>query len=199
MLLKVVIDDIVVEYELIYKRIKNIYINYSNDLIRVSAPKFISIDKIEKFLIESYPKIQKRRVKSFNSLLDKQGNIKVLGNYYSFSNIDFLLKEKLNDYINYNYDRILKMMSVDNAPIIKFVRVKTFLGQYSKKDNVVKINILCAHLDKELLEYIIIHELSHIKHAHHQREFWEYLKIYCPYYKTYRNRAKKEFVYYENN
>ena len=34
-----------------------------------------------------------------------------------------------------------------------------------------------------LTEYIIIHEFCHFKYPNHSKQFYEYVKIYCPDYK----------------
>ena len=54
------------------------------------------------------------------------------------------------------------------------------------------------NMDDIAIHYVIIHELAHIKYMNHQKEFWDEVAKYCPYYKAYRTKCKKEFVYYEN-
>ena len=90
------------------------------------------------------------------------------------------------------------MMKIDNPPKVNIKKVKNYLGQYNKKNNTINLNLLLAHMNEELIEYVIIHELAHTRYMDHQKGFWEEVRKYCPYYKEYRTKCKKEFVYYEN-
>lgn len=44
--------------------------------------------------------------------------------------------------------------------------------------------------EKEVIDYVIIHELTHIKHRNHSKEFWDEVSKHCPGYKQLRNRLK---------
>ncbi len=43
----------------------------------------------------------------------------------------------------------------------------------------------------DIINYIIIHELSHLKHFNHSKEFWNYVEKFCPTYKEKENWNKK--------
>ena len=90
------------------------------------------------------------------------------------------------------------MMGINNAPNVRIKRVKNYLGQYNKRTNSISLNLLLGHMDEELIEYVIIHELAHTRYMDHQKDFWKEVSKYCPYYRTNRTKCKKEFVYYEN-
>ena len=77
-------------------------------------------------------------------------------------------------------------------------KVKGYLGQYDKRKHQITLNVLIGHLDRECIKYIIVHELVHIRYMNHQKEFWDEVYKCMPDYKKYRNKCKKEFVYYEN-
>lgn len=65
---------------------------------------------------------------------------------------------------------------------------KGYLGQCNRKH--IKIdyrNILC---DESLLYYLIVHELSHIRHPNHSQAFWAEVEKYCKNYKIARNEIK---------
>ena len=83
-------------------------------------------------------------------------------------------------------------------PSVILKKVKGYLGQYNKRKHQITLNILIAHLDKECLDYVVIHELAHIKYMNHSKEFWNHIEKYLPNYKVLRRKCKKEFVYYEN-
>ena len=42
-----------------------------------------------------------------------------------------------------------------------------------------------------VLEYVIIHELAHIKHMDHSKKFWQLVEIYDPEYREHRHWLKR--------
>ena len=45
-------------------------------------------------------------------------------------------------------------------------------------------------IDVEKIDYVIIHELSHIKHFDHSKAFWNLVSKYCKNYKQIRKEMK---------
>ncbi len=45
----------------------------------------------------------------------------------------------------------------------------------------------------ELMEYVVIHELAHIQHKNHSKDFWNLVKEFCPDYKQ-REKLFKNFL-----
>jgi len=73
---------------------------------------------------------------------------------------------------------------------LKYRKTKSQWGSCSSKNNISLNTYLCL-LPKELIEYVIIHELSHIKHKNHSKEFWNLVQEYQPNYKNLRKELKK--------
>ena len=191
------------EYILKRKRIKNMYarLDKDNNLV-ITAPYLVPLKTIERFALESYEKLSKRKEKKTNkSIFSSNGEVKILGKYENINNLSELnaiLLNKLKEYLSKNYLNIVNMMGISNVPSVKIKKVKNYLGQYNKKTNNINLNLLLGHMEEELIEYVIIHELAHTRYMNHQVGFWKEVSKYCPYYKTYRTKCKKEFVYYEN-
>lgn len=191
------------EYILKRKRIKNMYarLDKDNNLV-ITAPYLVTLKTIEKFALESYEKLSKRKEKKSNkTIFNSNGEVKILGKYEyidNLSELNAILLNKLKEYLNRNYLNIVNMMGIDKVPSVKIKKVKNYLGQYNKKTNNINLNLLLGHMEEELIEYVIIHELAHTRYMDHQDGFWKEVSKYCPYYKTYRTKCKKEFVYYEN-
>ena len=183
------------------KGTKNLYARMDeNNVVRVSAPYFISKKVLEGFVVDSYHKLLKKKQKKNDKIIN-DGMIKVMGVVYNIEEIEdlnYLLSSKLKQYIRGNYLEICKRMSISNPPSIVFKKVKGYLGQYNKKNHRITLNVLIGHLSVECVEYVIIHELAHIKYMNHQQEFWKEIEHYLPNYRKIRNQCKKEFVYYEN-
>ena len=56
----------------------------------------------------------------------------------------------------------------------------------------VTLNSELIYKDQKYLDYVIVHELSHIKFLNHQKEFYGFLKIFLPNYKFLEKRLKSE-------
>ena len=65
---------------------------------------------------------------------------------------------------------------------LRFRKTKRQWGSCSGK-NVLSFNTMIMKLPHDVIEYIIIHELAHIKHKHHQKDFWQLVEDHLPDYK----------------
>ena len=65
---------------------------------------------------------------------------------------------------------------------LSFRKTKRQWGSCSRK-NGLSFNTMMMKLPREVIHYIIVHELSHIKHKHHQKSFWAMVENYLPDYK----------------
>lgn len=65
---------------------------------------------------------------------------------------------------------------------VAFRKTKRQWGSCSGK-NALSFNTMMMKLPLHVIEYIIVHELAHIRHKHHQKEFWSLVQTYLPDYK----------------
>ncbi len=64
---------------------------------------------------------------------------------------------------------------------VKYRRYKSRWGCCSAQ-NVITLNTALLKYDISLIDYVVIHELAHIRHKHHKREFWELVERFAPDY-----------------
>ena len=67
---------------------------------------------------------------------------------------------------------------------------KTRWGSCSTKGN-LNFNYQLYYLPDELLDYVVVHELSHRRHMDHSKEFWTEVEKYCPNYRKLRKNLKQ--------
>jgi predicted metal-dependent hydrolase len=59
---------------------------------------------------------------------------------------------------------------------------KTRWGSCSSCNN-ISLNYMLLQFDIEVIEYVVVHELSHITHKNHSSKFWSLVSYYLPHYK----------------
>ncbi len=58
--------------------------------------------------------------------------------------------------------------------------------------NVINLNYKLARLSPELIDYVLLHELTHTVHKNHSKKFWDALNGYCPGAKQF-DKCLKEY------
>ncbi len=66
---------------------------------------------------------------------------------------------------------------------------KTRWGSCSQKGN-INLNWKLILLPKPVIDYVIIHELSHLKEMNHSKKFWEQVAEFCPKWREHRQWLK---------
>jgi predicted metal-dependent hydrolase len=66
---------------------------------------------------------------------------------------------------------------------IRFRKTKRQWGSCSGK-NVLSFNTMLMKLPEEVIAYVVVHELAHIAHKHHQRSFWKLVGQHMPDYEA---------------
>jgi len=99
----------------------------------------------------------------------------------------------LNNYLS-KYERKMK------APINKLYikNQKARWASYSPKRN-INFNIKLAALPKNIIEYIVIHELAHTMEPKHNRKFWYIVERFCPGYKERRQELTRHLLLIQKN
>lgn len=67
---------------------------------------------------------------------------------------------------------------------------KTRWGSCSAKGN-LSFNVNLVQYKREIIDYVIVHELCHLKEMNHSKKFWLLVEKICPDYKFFRKELKK--------
>ena len=78
--------------------------------------------------------------------------------------------------------QIASMMGLDGRiEAVKFRKTKTKWGHCTTK-GVLQFNPLLMMAPKSVQDYLIIHELCHLKYMNHSKRFWQLVATNCPDY-----------------
>lgn len=190
---------------------KNTYIRVKKDLkVTVTTNYFTSNHSIEDLIKENYDRIckmidfQEKKVKNNNGFfyLGKQyvvihtdkkgitfdGDKVYIGNDFDIDNWYKKEAKKLFlERLNYNYDKFTKNIPY---PKLRIRKMTTRWGVCNIKIHVITLNLELMKRDIGYLDYVIIHEMSHLIHGDHSRSFWKLVEQNMPDYKKYREEMK---------
>lgn len=110
---------------------------------------------------------------------------------FKIKNIDNFYKKEIVKHLPDLVDEYAKKMNVFPTSI-KYRKNKRTWGSCNYK-NGLNFNILLMKFPIELTEYVVIHELAHIKHKNHSKRFWDMVEEFCPDYKQ-REKIFKNFL-----
>lgn len=203
------------EYDVIIERKnnKNTYIRIKEDLkIYVTTNYFVTKSQIKKLLDENYNYVKKMLMHQKKEI-EKQSLFFYLGNSYDIIVIPTLKKIEIQDNKIYTKDKKMldkwvkeetirifddrfvyifnKFEENIKAPIIKIRNMKTRWGVYNRKNHTITLNSRLIEYDIEKIDYVIVHELSHIIHFDHSKNFWNLVSKYCKDYKRIRKELKE--------
>jgi len=147
----------------------------------VSAPRWYPLYLINKFIEEKSQWIwerlkniefesfsQKEKESQENYKKNKDLAKKIIGERIAF----------FNQYYNFSFKRI----SVKNQ--------KTCWGSCSQKRN-LNFNYKIINLPERERDYVIVHELCHLKELNHSHNFWQLVSEFFPNYKEIRKSIRK--------
>ena len=95
--------------------------------------------------------------------------------------IDAFYKEEAQKYMPEHIASWATTMGLSYKEI-SFRKTKRQWGSCSST-NTLSFNTMMMKLPLDVIQYIIVHELAHIKHKHHQKTFWKLVEDYLPNYK----------------
>ncbi len=73
---------------------------------------------------------------------------------------------------------------------IRFKKMRRRWGSCSS-EGIVTLNTMMMQLTYEQIDYIIVHELAHLRHMNHSKVFHDLVRMYLPHEKNLRNEIKK--------
>lgn len=187
-----------------YQRKKLKYLRLKLDekgIFRLSIPRSCSQSSVYEFLEKSEAWMQKvlTRYKERKTLL-KEDELLFLGKKYSLvldpklSKTRFLKnhiyspsKQDFETFIRKNARKIFlayihkwqKITGLQSTHL-SIKTMKTRLGSCNSKKGYINLNLRLLEKKLYLIEYVILHEIAHLKHANHSEEFYAFLEKFMP-------------------
>lgn len=209
-----------IEYELTYKQMKSIRMKVRQGKLIVSAPYFTPLSYIEK-CIEQYASQFLSQLKNYEAyaLYKDQGFVDIFQQRYSLVLRDIGMKkcqrhgqelyvyhhhiEKcVEDYLKgilycYIEEKIIGYLAYDFDLDMPKIEIKKYKGRWGScfyNENKVTFHLSLVHLEKDLIDYVIVHELTHFLQANHSALFYQEIEKRMPDYKQRIKRLKEKHI-----
>jgi predicted metal-dependent hydrolase len=97
------------------------------------------------------------------------------------------LKDTAREYMAVETYKIARQLGVqDKLKDIVFRKTKTKWG-HCCQDGTIQYNWLSMMAPREVINYLIVHECSHLRHMDHSKKFWKTVERVCPNYQELRH------------
>ena len=162
-------------YKIIKSFRNSMSLQIKNWQVIVRVPFFMHKKTVESFIDKHKSWIEKKTLWRRDSLIDLT-KIK----YYK------------NEAKNYIPLRVQELASIHCLEYnnIRITSAKTRYWSCSSKKN-LNFTYRLILMPKKVIDYIIIHELAHLKQMNHSKAFWDEVKIMMPDYKKYEKWLKE--------
>ena len=192
--MQVVLDDKKIDVIIEHKQNKNLYIRVTDNLeLSVTCSKRVS----EKEILDIIKELDNNSIfyylgKPYTIIYNKD-----VGKYYIEEDCIIVKDEKmLNKFYANECVRVFTQELEKYNPYFNYLpkyslrvrKMKTRWGVCNRGNNTVTLNSELLKKDIRLIDYVVVHELSHFKEANHSDKFWHEVSLRYPNYKE----ARKE-------
>ena len=201
-------DDITYEVIVIYKHIRNIHYRFKDNHFEVTCSRWVSLKTIKSGLDKYASKLIKRTVKKppigedyiyifgEKHYLSFPGEFTFLNETFTYKNMDDFhkkIKKLFLKYLTYKNEYYREEM---NAPKyqVKIRDMKSRYGSNNRKSKTITYAFMLIHHTPDVIDSVIMHELTHCFVFNHSDNFYHLLYKYCPNYNILRKKLiKTEF------
>ncbi len=112
-------------------------------------------------------------------------------------------RERLVKWLKDNAKRIFAELTESKARemgvTVKSVSVTSAKTRWGSclADNAVRYSFRLLYMEKDLVEYVVVHELAHVRHKNHSPAFWREVEKFVPNWRERRKRLKALGAYME--
>nr|MDD3720528.1 M48 family metallopeptidase [Candidatus Gracilibacteria bacterium] len=183
------------DFQVKYSKIKHGYVRLGDDgILKLSIPIRFKNDKnFEKILLEKgkvlIEKLNKKNHQKIECFSDDFVVIFGENQVCEGKICEKVLKQKLYDFSL----PILNKYSLDLGISFQKLTIKTLKSKRGSctHDQKIVLNSKLLHIPYKFLEYVVIHEVCHLKEKNHSYKFWKLVEGFCPDYKDIRKELRK--------
>lgn len=92
------------------------------------------------------------------------------------------------EHLNKQYEQFSEKIPY---PSLRIRKMTTRWGVCNTKTKIITLNLELIKQETKYLDYVIVHELSHLVHPNHSSKFWGIVQKNCPTYQKIRKEMKE--------
>lgn len=172
--------DSCIEYKLIRSKRRTISLQVNSDAeVIVRAPQFVSADQINDFIVEKQDWLDKKIEVKRKQLDVLQGQKRHRADEW------YKEKKKLARHVFAKRIAHYEKLTGLKVSKLRLSSARTRWGSCTFNGTVSLVwRLILAPI--EVIDYVVLHEIMHLKHPNHSRTFWEAVQLYMPDYKEHR-------------
>lgn len=164
-----------IPYTMQKSKIKNMYIHIKEGKVIVKAPIRLKEKYIQEFLNKKSKWIYEN-VKRYEQKPKKEEKIEPED------------VERLKGVIEKSIEKYSKTLQVTPNKV-RIKDIKYAWGSCSSKRNIT-INLKLATKEEKVIEYVVLHEMCHLREMNHSKKFWDLVEENMKDYKVYKKKLK---------
>ena len=168
------------DYEIKYSGRKTLSLSVKDGRLIVRAPHGTKRDKIDR-AVASHEQWINKHIEKQVAREKKYGGL-------SEADID-LMRKDAKALIPLKVSYYANIMGLEPSSV-RITSAKRSFGSCSAKNSLCFSLYLMLYSDRAI-DYVVIHELAHIKHKNHGKEFYSLIEKYMPDYKEAKNELRK--------
>lgn len=184
MMKKIKLNNTEIEYKIRKnKRAKRMRLAvYGDASVVVTMPWWANERKVESFVEQKFSWLL-QKINFFKNHIDRRPKIDDRKDYLANKERARVIIEQKIGLFNKLYNFRYKKITVKNQ--------KTRWGSCSREGN-LNFNYKIIYLPENLSDYIIVHELCHLKEMNHGKKFWDLVSLAMPKYLSARKELRKK-------
>lgn len=165
-----------------------------NNLLEIksgSSTQMLGKDRriIKKYSVKSYVAEDEKNIYVYvNALDDDMLSQRVLRKWWRDKALEIYNEEMM-----ILYERIFRKYNVE-IPSIQIKKMKTLWGSCIPAKSRITLNEYLLKADQRCIQYVILHELTHLLYPYHNNDFYNFLTVQMPDWKVRKEQLDKEVV-----
>jgi len=123
-----------------------------------------------------------KELRTYLQKIKVSNRVNILNSYEKF------YKTYAKNYLTTRLEKYSKIMGLSYSEI-RFRKMRSRWGSCSSKGTIT-LNTELIKINKELIDYIIVHELAHLTHMNHSQKFHDLVDVYISNSKELKKKLK---------
>jgi hypothetical protein len=107
--------------------------------------------------------------------------------------IDRFFADKAKEIFKERYDIVYKKFDYEHQPKLTIKKMDRRWGSFVRGKSII-LNPLLIHTSKDCIDYVITHELCHLKHRNHTKVFYKLLAVKFPEWEKVKEKLEMRLV-----